>query len=113
MAKRELSLTHGTKQNRVSELMGLPKDLIARSTKRLERRKPPTAAELIKGNPIGPPLTEGQKEGYRLQAVLAARADDEREAALSERRKAEADALKAREDAIFAAYQRRVAEARG
>jgi hypothetical protein len=93
--------------------MGLPKDLVPRSRRRLERNKAPTAAELIKGNVTGPPLTGDQKEGYRVQAVLAARANNEREASLTARRKAEADAIKAREDAIYAQYLARVQEARG
>jgi len=81
--------------------MGLPKDLLPRSRKRLERKPPPTTAELIKGSATGPPLTDDQKEGFRVQALLAARADNEREAALTERRKLEANAIKAREDAIM------------
>jgi hypothetical protein len=93
--------------------MGLPKDLVPRSRKRLERKRPPTTAELIKGTPSGPPLTDDQKEGYRVQAVLAERADNEREASLLAAREAEANSIKAREDAIYAQYLARVQEARG
>jgi hypothetical protein len=90
----------------------LPSDLKSKSRKLLKRPAAPSAAEVLAGN-REPALTDEQKAGIKAAAILAKRYLSECENENIARQKALAERTKAREDAVWAAYQQRVKEAIG
>jgi hypothetical protein len=90
--------------------MGLPKDLISKSTQRLTRPKPPTAGELLRGN-LAEPLSAERKAGIKAQGVLASRYLAQAESEVAARQKAEAEAEEAISDRVWQAYLKRCSEA--
>jgi hypothetical protein len=50
----------------------MPTGLKSNLTKALERRKPPTAQEVISGGPQLPPMNEARRAGVGIQATQAA-----------------------------------------
>jgi hypothetical protein len=89
----------------------LPSDLKSKSRRLLKRPPAPSVSEVLAGS-REPALTDEQKAGIKATAVLAKRYLAECENEHIARQKAQAEQVKASEDA-WAAYQQRVKEAIG
>jgi hypothetical protein len=93
--------------------MGLPKDIGSRAVKPLRRKPPPSAREVITGRDAdaAPNLNDAQVAGVEALGAAANIETRRKLRAYEDRKAAEREALKAREDAIWQDYLERTGRA--
>lgn len=91
--------------------VSLPKDLVTKSVRRLQRPPAPTRRQLL-GADREPPLSQENLAGIKAAAVLAGRYKDENEAYAADRAARE-EAERDEERSILAEYDRRLRESLG
>jgi hypothetical protein len=90
--------------------VGIPKDLVSKSGRRLSKSTPPTRADLLRGNST-PPLTDAERAGIRAAVVLANRDANHFEQIEQARLSRRAEAEDTRDKAILAEYEQRLKDA--